>query len=404
MRAPRLSLLAALDPASPQASLNSVPWRAHGPALMWEALPEIFQGRVFGSDDRVRIGNTTAFPYRTVCKLLLRFPNTREGYYVMGSGVMIGKNHVLTAGHCVYSADAGGWATSIRVVPGLDNRYMPFSDTYASDMMTFTRWIEQRDLGYDIAVIRLQREVGLSSGWMGLAWTSDASQRGVSTVGYPGEKQEPGDLTAGLRQYLSSGAVQESGSDQLTFSIDITGGQSGSPMYTLLPYVRDGSRAEGLCAVGVVSYENTSFNGAARITEAKFHTISAYLKAGGECSTATGNDMQPGEDLEPDHSLRSTNGRFYLVFQQSDGNLVLYDTLPTVRPLWASGTDHRRAALCAMQQDGNLVIYDDSGRSLMSSGTSDNPGSRLVVQDDGNVVIYRPDGRPVWATNTVVQP
>lgn len=368
------------------------------------AVPEAFFGRVFGSDDRVKLGDTTGYPYRTVCKLFMRFPNTPANEYAMGSGVMVGQRHVLTAGHCVYDHDAGGWATTIRVVPGLNGSYMPFSDAFATEIRTFDGWRLNTDFGYDIGLIRLDRDIGLKTGWMGLAWTTDAPQRGATTAGYPRDKQDPGDFTLGLRQYLSSGSVQASGTEQLLFTIDITGGQSGSPLYTPLPYLRDGSRTDGLCSVGVISFESSNFNGAPRITPAKFQTLSNDLKAGGEYTTATGYDMQPGEDLEPDHPLRSRNGRFYFVFQQSDGNLVLYDTVPSAHPIWAADTDNRGAALCAMQPDGNFVVYGRNREVLKESRTSDFPGSWLEVQDDGNVVIYRPGGTPVWATNTVVSP
>jgi outer membrane lipoprotein-sorting protein len=111
---------------------------------------------------------------------------------------------------------------------------------------------------------------------------------------------------------------------------------------------------------------------------------------------AQGDDMQPGEVLNPGQSIKSASGRYTFVYQ-TDGNLVLYDD---GTPLWASATDGRPVGRCIMQSDGNLVIYGPGGQPFWSSNTWQHPGSRLVVQDDGNVVIYRPDGTPVWATNT----
>jgi tyrosinase len=113
--------------------------------------------------------------------------------------------------------------------------------------------------------------------------------------------------------------------------------------------------------------------------------------------SAQGDDMQPGELLNPGESITSANGRYTLVYQ-GDGNLVLY-RLGTW--LWDSATDGRRAGVCIMQGDGNLVVYGPGGAYVWDTSTHENPGSRLVLQIDGNVVIYRPDGTPVWATNTV---
>jgi hypothetical protein len=116
---------------------------------------------------------------------------------------------------------------------------------------------------------------------------------------------------------------------------------------------------------------------------------------------AQGDDMLPGEVLNPNQSISSANGRYTLVYQL-DANLVLYKNYDFQNPrsLWLSATYGKPIEVCIIQNDGNLVIYDPDGRPLWASNTAGNPGSRLVVQDDGNVVIYKPDWTPVWATNT----
>ena len=126
------------------------------------------------------------------------------------------------------------------------------------------------------------------------------------------------------------------------------------------------------------------------------NTVQPILPSG---PAAQGDDMQPGEVLNPDQSISSANGQYTFIYQ-GDGNLVLYRNRDG-QPLWASNTSGRPTGVCIMQGDGNLVIYDPNVNPLWSSDTWQHPGSRLVAQDDGNVVIYRPDGTPVWATNTV---
>ena len=116
--------------------------------------------------------------------------------------------------------------------------------------------------------------------------------------------------------------------------------------------------------------------------------------------TATGSTMTAGQMLYAGQSIQSANGRFQFIMQ-TDGNLVLYEQ-PGGVPLWASGTNGKRVAVCAMQGDGNLVLYEAGPHPDWASNTSGNPGSRLVVQDDGNVVIYLPSNSAAWATNTVV--
>ena len=113
---------------------------------------------------------------------------------------------------------------------------------------------------------------------------------------------------------------------------------------------------------------------------------------------AKGNDMQPGEVLNPNQSISSANGQYTFVYQ-ADGNLVLYRNKDG-KPLWASNTARMPAGGGIMQSNGDLVIYDPVLNPIWTSDTWQNPGSRLIVQDDGNVVIYRPDNKPVWATGT----
>ena len=68
---------------------------------------------------------------------------------------------------------------------------------------------------------------------------------------------------------------------------------------------------------------------------------------------ATGDDMQPGEVLNPGQSISSSSGRYTFVYQ-TDGNLVLYGPAGA---LWASNTNAQAVGATIMQGDGNLVIY-----------------------------------------------
>ncbi len=70
---------------------------------------------VIGADDRVRVTNVTAFPWRVICSLQIR---AQDGSRWIGTGWLIGRRTLITAGHCVYIHDRGGWATRIEVIPG----------------------------------------------------------------------------------------------------------------------------------------------------------------------------------------------------------------------------------------------------------------------------------------------
>jgi len=104
--------------------------------------PGMVPESVFPPDDRVQITSTTSYPWRTVVKLFMTHPS---GQTSGCSGAIIDDFHVLTAGHCVYFHDEDGWAydswyDTIRVVPGLDDDYMPYYYAWATNGRTYTDW------------------------------------------------------------------------------------------------------------------------------------------------------------------------------------------------------------------------------------------------------------------------
>jgi len=189
----------------------------------------IAHASVYPPDDRVRITPTTSYPWRTICRLLITFPS--GGQYI-GSGAIIGcpdgqGNHVLTAGHCVYNPDEGGWATSIQVVPALDDGYMPYGSAWATIIRTYTGWTQYQDHRHDWAVLTLDRDIGEYTGWMGrkTADPSDPVYTGIlNTAGYPGDK-------GGNTMWFDSDYGRTADEYNHWYYMDTYGGQSGSPVW-----------------------------------------------------------------------------------------------------------------------------------------------------------------------------
>ncbi len=188
---------------------------------------------VIGTDDRERITSTTSYPWSTVAKLHI----TWGEYTTFATGALIDKNHVLTAGHCVYSHSHGGWADSIRVVPGEDNGNEPFGYAWAIKMRCYDDWKDYASTYHDFAVLTLDRDIGLYTGWMGLYTTlsSSSTYSGLlNTAGYPAE------LDNGRNMYWTNDYGLDANEYNHWYYLDTTGGQSGSPVWVYYnggPYI-----------------------------------------------------------------------------------------------------------------------------------------------------------------------
>lgn len=102
------------------------------------------------------------------------------------------------------------------------------------------------------------------------------------------------------------------------------------------------------------------------------------------------------EGLVPGRRVTSCDGRFTLLMQQTDGNLVLYRNDGAA--LWSTGSSSTLSLF--VQGDGNVVAYDANRTPIWSTGTDGHPGAFLAVQDDGNLVVYA-GGTALWASDTV---
>ena len=247
----------------------------------------IFSGKpqnVLEEDDRVRITPTTSYPWRSIVKLYMTWGS--DTY--IGSGALIDKNHVLTAGHCVHYLANGGWADSIKVVPAMDNGNEPYGFAWATDMRVYGEWINTQMHFHDFAVITLDSDLGLQTGWMGLQ-TADYSDPiytgGLNIAGYPY------DLDGGLNMYWDYDTGQVASQYTHRYYMDTEGGMSGSPVWR-----EDGPNRYILTVHG---YGNDGFgsNYGTRIDQNKFDCINNWLTA-----DSTGID-------KPDMADRGVNYR-----------------------------------------------------------------------------------------------
>ena len=184
---------------------------------------------IIGIDARVRT-YTTSYPARAV--VLITFDAGRC------TGWLIGDDTVVTAGHCVHSGGtSGSWypVSSYEIYPGRDESIAPYGSCDAMWLASVKGWTEQQDENYDYGVIKLDCDVGTTTGYFGFFWKKgkkSMKKYPAAISGYPGDKP--------LSQWQSHDIARVSNNKQIFYNNDTFGGMSGSPVWfddgTLGPY------------------------------------------------------------------------------------------------------------------------------------------------------------------------
>ena len=119
-----------------------------------------------------------------------------DGQTVAGTGAMIDGFHVLTAGHILYSAKDGGYASSVQVIAADSSNYEPFGVAFGTDERVDPSWISYNKANpgatsptvQDIGLLTLNRSIGNLTGEF-VIWynNSNAWFKGETfqTAGYP---------------------------------------------------------------------------------------------------------------------------------------------------------------------------------------------------------------------------
>jgi V8-like Glu-specific endopeptidase len=138
------------------------------------------------------VTSRTTAPYTSVVYITA---NWSDGSATRASGVVVGINDVLTAGHVVYDATRGGYATKLTITPAADTS--PFSAPFGSytDVGVINSRVPNWDSNgdglltaaesqYDMALIGLKSPIGLTTGWLTPS-NLGSSFNGIM-LGYPG--------------------------------------------------------------------------------------------------------------------------------------------------------------------------------------------------------------------------
>lgn len=176
----------------------------------------------------IEITDRSALPYSAVCYLEVTFAN---GLRARGSGVVVGPNDVLTALHVVYSAFDGGWARSVRILPGADTLPLTAPLGEFNDVQSFAGRVPDWDPNgdgllfasesqYDMALLGLSSRIGDLSGWLPL--DTERASFSAQVLGYPARG-------TGLMSDIGF-AQPDNGSGTLNIGLGLGRGASGGPM------------------------------------------------------------------------------------------------------------------------------------------------------------------------------
>ncbi len=221
---------------------------------------------VIGSDDRKPVNDTTKYPSNCICKLYI---TAQDGSQWVGTGTYIGPNCVLTASHCVYIAQRGGWVKEIEVVPALNKEpNRPYGSDLSSVFYCPTGYINNGNQKYDFAAIITNHPYGEEIGSVEFTNLTDEELKNllVTVDGYPGEI--PQNEYQGELQYFHSLGIKEVNNEIIFYDVDTTGGESGS----LVMYMNN----EKIYGCGIHNIGSIAGNSATRINDRVFDIINNW--------------------------------------------------------------------------------------------------------------------------------
>jgi V8-like Glu-specific endopeptidase len=198
-------------------------------------------------------------PYYKAVRILYTKAGTTSTYAC--SGVSIGTNLVLTAGHCVYSA--AGFNTNYQIIPAYYQGTAPRGTWYAVYQWAHQSWVNNPTVpnNGDFAILETKNMVtgGLGLGAsVGVApvWSYSLTTQHVTVLGYPGN-HDSGEIL----HRVDSMTVNPASGDAFPLATryigsDMGGGSSGGPWF--LDF--------GIAAVGQTNAFNYKWNAVVGIT------------------------------------------------------------------------------------------------------------------------------------------
>lgn len=178
-----------LDPFDPRLNLISIDER-----LVDEEQHFTLETSI-GADDRIRITNTTFYPWNTHCYLGgIQFPPDPNSY--RGTGCIVSPYMVLTCGHNVYNQAINAWAENITISPGQRQDYefadviRPYGTKNSTELRTNPQYIAgEQNAEYDYGAVLFNEPFSGINTYMPVEFTNSSLSFGdtIYIAGYPPE-------------------------------------------------------------------------------------------------------------------------------------------------------------------------------------------------------------------------